>query len=190
MKWGPLRRGPHTPRGLRRSEFGFAREAVAASLFALVGCAVSDAAAPAFDVTVKTVVDGDTLRVNGLPEGSGLVRLIGINAPETGAGRTTRECFGPEARRWLADRVAAGSRIRLVPDVGERDRFGRRLAYAYAADGGFLNAELVANGFATTMTIRPNTRHAKELHDLERQARAQGRGFWSACPAEASAHRR
>jgi len=164
---------------------------LAASLLALAGCAPTDAATSrTIDVTVKTVVDGDTIRVAGLPEGTGLVRLIGINAPETGAGHTTRECFGPEARRWLADRIAPGARIRLVPDVGERDRFGRRLAYAYAPDGGFLNAELVANGFATTMTIRPNTRHATELHDLERKARAEGRGFWTACPAEASARHR
>ncbi len=177
--------------GLRRSEFGYAREALAASLLVLVACAPTDAGSPLkLDVTVKTVVDGDTILVSGLPEGSGLVRLIGIDAPETGAGRTTRECFGPEARRWLADRTPAGSRLRLVPDVGERDRFGRRLAYVYAADGAFLNAELVAGGFATTMTIRPNVRHADELHALERRARAERRGFWAACPAEASARRR
>ena len=114
--------------------------------------------------------------------GDGLVRLTGIDAPETGDGRTTRECFGPEARQWLRERAPAGTRLDLVLDVGERDRFGRVLAYAYRADGAFLNADLVSNGYARTMTIRPNVRHAKELQALERRARSERRGLWGACP--------
>jgi endonuclease YncB( thermonuclease family) len=33
----------------------------------------------------------------------------------------------------------------------------------YRADGTLLNAALVANGYAHTMIIRPNVRHAKKL---------------------------
>lgn len=134
------------------------------------------------EVTVRQVVDGDTLRVTGLPAGNGLVRLTGIDAPETGDGRTTRECFGPEAGQWLRDRLGRGARVKLVTDVDERDRFGRFLAYVYAADGAFLNSELVANGFARTMTIRPNIRHAKELQAAERSAKRENVGLWGACP--------
>ena len=133
------------------------------------------------EVTVKRVIDGDTVLVSGLPTGTGLVRLTGVNAPETGDGRTTRECFGAEARRWLVEQAPPGTRLRLVFDVGERDRFGRLLAYVYRADGMFLNAELVANGYAQTMTIPPNVRHARELRDLQRRARVQNRGLWGAC---------
>lgn len=134
------------------------------------------------EVTIKQVVDGDTLRVSGVPGGGGLVRLTGINAPETGDGRTTRECFGPEARQWLRERTPPGTRVSLVTDIGERDRFGRLLAYAYASDGAFLNAELIASGYARTMTIRPNVRHAKELQEAERRARREKAGLWGACP--------
>ena len=131
---------------------------------------------------MKRVIDGDTLLVAGVdPREAVLVRLTGIDAPETGDGRTVRECFGPEARRWLSGEVPRGSRVRLVFDVGERDRFGRLLAYVYRADGTFLNAALVESGYARTMTIRPNVRHAEELRALERRARAEGRGLWSAC---------
>lgn len=185
MRWGPLRRGP-----------------VLLSVV-LAGCMPVDAprdspppSAPAerrrpspsetgerrLQVTVRRVVDGDTVRVAGLPAGTDLVRLTGIDAPETGDGRTTRECFGVEARRWLAERAPPGTRLSLVLDVGERDRFGRLLAYAYR-DGAFLNAELVADGYARAMTIRPNVRHAKALQELERRARSQKRGLWTACPA-------
>jgi micrococcal nuclease len=141
----------------------------------------SAAPAKGLPVTVKRVIDGDTILVTGLPEGGGLIRLIGINAPETGSGRTIRECFGVEARAWLTRRTPPGTPLRLVRDVGERDRFGRRLAYVYAVDGTFLNAELVASGYAQTMTIPPNVRHAEELRGLERRARAENRGLWGAC---------
>ena len=164
MARGPLRRGP--------------------LLLSLVVAGCAEAAAPGgrgLEVTVKQVVDGDTLRVTGLPTGSELVRLTGIDAPETGEGRTTRECFGLEARQWLRGRTPPGTRVRLVTDVGERDRFGRLLAYAYAGDGAFLNAELVAGGYARTMTIRPNVTHAKELQARERAARNERRGLWGAC---------
>ena len=186
MSWGVLRRTP----------FVF--------LF-LAACAPSDAPPPptlpaateprrptpasvsrprGLEVAVRQVVDGDTLRVTGLPGGDGLVRLTGINAPETGDGRTTRECFGPEARQWLQNRLGRGARVELVTDVGERDRFGRFLAYAYATDGSFLNAELVAKGYARTMNIRPNVRHAGELSRLQAAARSQRLGLWGACGLE------
>jgi micrococcal nuclease len=176
---------------------------VALALAVLAGCGAADPPAPApipltpvgsvsprgadadgsrLAVTVKTVIDGDTLMVTGLPEGTALVRLIGINAPETGNGRTIRECFGREAARWLEGQLPRGSRVSLAYDVGARDRFGRRLAYVYGAEGAFLNAALVESGYAQTMTIPPNVRHAVELRALERRARGERRGLWGACP--------
>lgn len=132
------------------------------------------------EVIVKNVVDGDTIRVTGLPTGSELVRLIGIDAPETGEGRTIRECFGREAQRWLAGQVPRGSRLRLVFDLEPRDRYGRLLAYAYR-DGTFLNAELVASGYAQTMTIPPNVRFADQFRQLQRRARVERMGLWASC---------
>jgi micrococcal nuclease len=132
-------------------------------------------------VTVEKVIDGDTVLARGLPKGTELVRLIGVNAPETGKGRTVRECFGAESARWLTAQVARGSQLRLEFDVGERDRFGRLLAYAYRPDGTFVNAALVRSGYAQTMTIPPNVAHADELRALEQAARQDARGLWSAC---------
>jgi endonuclease YncB( thermonuclease family) len=136
-----VRRGP-LGRGLR----------LFAAALVLAGCAPADppaprtsdspprrASAPAesgaggLEVTVKHVIDGDTVLVTGLPEGSGLIRLIGVNAPETGSGRTIRECFGLEAARWLEGQVPRGSRLSLAFDVGPRDRFGRRDDHLEAA---------------------------------------------------------
>jgi micrococcal nuclease len=130
-------------------------------------------------VRAEKVIDGDTVLARGLPKGTELVRLIGVNAPETGKGRTVRECFGQEAARFLAERVPPGSPLRLEFDVGERDRFGRLLAYAYLPDGTFLNAALVESGYAQAMTIPPNVAHADELRALERTARRESRGLWA-----------
>ncbi len=156
-------------------------------LLLLSACAPAEALAssrsfarPERTVTIKKVIDGDTLLVTGLP-GTELVRLIGINAPETGKGRTELECFGTESARWLSDLTPPGTSVRLVFDVAERDRFGRLLAYAYRSDGTFVNAELIANGYAQTMTIPPNVRHEKTLVELQRRARREGKGLWGAC---------
>jgi micrococcal nuclease len=151
-----------------------------ASLVALAALAAGPSVRPERTVTVKKVVDGDTLLVAGLP-GTELVRLIGIDAPETGKGRTVRECFGAEAASWLEGFTPKGTSLRLVFDVGERDRFGRLLAYVYRSDGTFVNAEVVANGYAQTMTIPPNVRHEKMLLGLQRRARREEKGLWRAC---------
>jgi micrococcal nuclease len=72
--------------------------------------------------------------------------------------------------------------VRLVGDVEQRDRYGRLLAYVYREpDGAFVNARLVRDGYARTLTIAPNVAHAHELADLARAARRAHRGLWSAC---------
>ena len=148
--------------------------------------ATDRAVARSLEVTVEKVIDGDTVLARGLPKGTELVRLIGVNAPETGKGRTVRECFGAESARWLTEQVARGSRLRLEFDVGERDRFGRLLAYAYRPDGTFVNAALLRSGYAQTMTIPPNVAHADEFRALERIARREERGLWGACGSNSS----
>jgi micrococcal nuclease len=130
---------------------------------------------------VVRVVDGDTIRVrvDGHTE---RVRYIGVDTPESVKPGTPVQCFAKRASAANAALVA-GRSVRLVGDVEQRDRYGRLLAYVYREpDGAFVNAELVRDGFARTMTIAPNVAHARELADLARQARRAGRGLWAACP--------
>ncbi|MGK2936461.1 MAG: thermonuclease family protein [Solirubrobacteraceae bacterium] len=59
---------------------------------------------------------------------------------------------------------------------------GRLLAYVYRArDGVFVNAALVREGYAQSLTIAPNVRHADDFAALARSARTAGRGLWGAC---------
>ena len=137
---------------------------------------------PGRDTTVAFVVDGDTIAV-----GAGeRVRLIGINTPETRDPRVPVECFGKEAAARTAALLPPGTPVRLAFDVERTDRYGRTLAYVYRrGDGLFLNAALVAEGYAQVATYPPNVAHADEFLRLERLARFFGSGLWSACRAPA-----
>jgi micrococcal nuclease len=131
---------------------------------------------------VVRVVDGDTIhvRVDGRDE---RVRYIGIDTPEDVKPGTPVQCFA-RAAAAANDRLVAGREVRLVPDAEARDRYGRLLAYVFrAGDGRFVNAELVRDGFARTLTIAPNVRYAQRFAGLAADARRAGRGLWSACPS-------
>jgi len=121
------------------------------------------------------VVDGDTIRVRlgGTEE---RIRYIGVDTPETVKPGTPVQCFGKAASAYNKH-LLAGHSVRLVFDAERRDRYGRLLAYVYVGPR-MVNAELVRLGFATTLTIRPNTLHAGLFARLESEARAARRGEW------------
>lgn len=128
--------------------------------------------------TVERVVDGDTFWLNdGSKEGL-KVRLIGIDAPESrNTGHKTIQPYGAEAKQYLKQRLS-GQKVRLEYDVTRKDRYGRTLAYAYLPDGTFLNAEMMKEGYATTLTMPPNVKHADLFVKLQQQARKQRKGLW------------
>jgi micrococcal nuclease len=132
--------------------------------------------------TVTRVVDGDTVhvRVGGSDES---VRYIGVDTPETVKPNAPVQCFGRAASAYN-HRLVEGQAVRLRFDAERRDRYGRLLAYVYrASDGLFINAALIRGGYATTLSIPPNTTHAGQFTTLERRARDRRRGLWRACPA-------
>ena len=128
---------------------------------------------------VVRVVDGDTIRVRLASGAVERVRYLGIDTPESVAPDRPVECFGRAARAFNA-RLVERREVRLVFDVGRRDRFGRLLAYVYAGDT-FVNAELVRGGYAEALVLAPNVRHAARLTALAAEARVRGRGLWGAC---------
>jgi micrococcal nuclease len=132
---------------------------------------------------VVRVVDGDTIRVR-LGDRTERVRYIGVDTPESVKPGTPVQCYAKRAAAANAALVA-GRRVRLVGDVEHRDRYGRLLAYVYrTADGAFVNALLVRDGYARTLTIAPNVAHAAEFARLARTARSAGRGLWRTCAME------
>lgn len=135
------------------------------------------------EVTVRQVVDGDTLR---LVDGRS-VRLIGVNAPELGKSGGTAQPFAEAARRRLQALVeASGERLRLVPGREATDHYGRTLAHLYDRQGSNLEARLIAEGLGYAVAIAPNTRLAGCQAAAERQARQARLGLWKQDPTIAA----
>lgn len=123
---------------------------------------------------VQAVVDGDTVK---LADGR-VVRYIGIDTPETGAGRRKVECFAHEATERNRELVE-GKRVRLEKDISKIDRYGRILRFVYVGDT-FVNETLVTEGYATAFPYPPDVKYRDVFRTAERAARASGKGLWGA----------
>ncbi len=133
---------------------------------------------------VTKVTDGDTIHV-AIDGTDTVVRLIGINTPETVDPRRPVECFGVEASQEMKD-LAAGKSVRLEYDDSQalHDTYGRLLAYVYLEDGEMLNRKMVAEGYAYEYTYMTPYKYQKEFRGLQNLARVSKRGLWNpnACP--------
>src|SRR5436305_13708911 len=140
--------------------------------------AVSSAAGG--NATVERVVDGDTIivRINGRRE---RVRFIGMDTPESVKPNTPVQCFAIEASNRTKSLLPAGTPVRLVGDVEQRDKYKRLLAYVYRQrDNLFVNLAVAHDGYAQPYTLPPNIAHTNEFVAAAADARHAGRGLWSA----------
>lgn len=154
----------------------YARLAAASVLLAVgvcvgmgIGYAVWDGGnlpAQVESVFVIRVIDGDTIE---LIDGR-RVRYLGIDTPESG------EPFYDEATAKNRQLVE-GKVVELCPGHRDRDAYDRLLRYVYA-DGVFVNAELVAQGYARAYIFDPSERHSQVLVQLEQYAKMREQGLW------------
>lgn len=125
------------------------------------------------------VVDGDTLTIdlNGKSE---TIRLIGMNTPETVDPRKPVECFGIQASN-MAKELLTGKRvyIEMDPTQGERDKYGRLLAYAYREDGFFFNKSMILSGYAYEYTYDIPYKYQNEFKLAQKDAETNQRGLWA-----------
>lgn len=129
-------------------------------------------------VYVTKVIDGDTFWID---DGSAeiKVRFIGVDAPETrNTGRKKKGHYGAEAKNYVT-RLTENKWVRLELDVRKIDPYKRLLAYVYLEDGTFLNAHLVANGYAVVDTHPPNVKYAGLFVNLQQTARRDNVGLWA-----------
>ena len=133
--------------------------------------------------TITHVVDGDTVDLS-LPDGTHeRGRLLGIDTPETVKPNTPVQCFGPEASARTKALLPPGTGVVIQRDREARDRYGRLLVYIWRGrDQLFVNRSLVADGFARTLSIEPNTAHRADLAAAAAAARAGRIGLWATCP--------
>lgn len=124
------------------------------------------------ELQVVEVIDGDSLIAT---DGAGdiEIRLGGINAPERD------ECLGPQARDALIGLVGRS----LQAALGGADQYGRTLAQLTTSDGEWINAALVAEGLAVTLSGPGDAATDSErdaLFDAQRSAMVERRGLWGA----------
>lgn len=132
---------------------------------------------------VTRVIDGDTVEVEVL-ETTQVVRLIGVDTPETVHPEEPVECFGPESSDFVTERLE-GETVQLVlPAVGDTsDHYGRTLAYIWTVEDGqrtsLFNETLLRRGYAETSGF--SHEHIRRFERLESDARQRDVGMWSAC---------
>lgn len=136
---------------------------------------------------VDRVIDGDTVRViaephGSIPRGGSIrVRLLNIDAPELARDSRPAECGAHRATAALEALIGPGELVWLVADVEDRDVFDRPLRAMWTEDGTFVNATLVAQGWAQVVLYPPNDRFYTPLLAYESEAQADGRGVWVHC---------
>jgi micrococcal nuclease len=127
---------------------------------------------------VSKVVDGDTIV---LADGR-VIRYLGINTPETVDLESPVECYGPEASQRNKELVG-GREVELMSGIEELDKYGRHLKYVFA-DGVFVNAELIEEGYATAYIYGGGNRFDQVFVQLENYARLRSMGLWGTCPRQ------
>ena len=132
---------------------------------------------------VASVTDGDTVR---LTDGQ-RVRLAQVDAPEVSS-----ECFSAESTRRLTE-LAGGATVylRRPSSAPATDTYGRTVAELLVVDGDQVasaNEAMVREGFAELYEqfASEDPDLARRLLAAESDARAAGRGLWSACAAPAA----
>jgi micrococcal nuclease len=146
----------------------------------------------AFEVTVRDVIDGDTVAVafsDGTVEN---VRLLGVDTPEvradtqpeeyegipdTEAGRAHLRTWGEQATEFAQSRLTVGETIRIETDAtaDRRGTYGRLLVYLYD-DGDLFNQLLLEEGYARLFDTPFEKRSA--FADAEATAMEDGVGLW------------
>lgn len=125
---------------------------------------------------VRQVIDGDTITVSGV----GVVRLLGVDAPEKTGGYRQSEPFGDAATRFMRT-LLDGQTVRLEYDGPRKDPYNRTLAYVFLADGRLANVEIIRAGFAETYR-RFEYRRKPDFFSAEREAKDAKRGMWAKRP--------
>lgn len=133
-------------------------------------------------VSSKYVIDGDTLQ---LVDGR-RVRLIGVNAPETGRQGEVSEPYAQAAKKELL-RLVKNADLRLLVGEEPDDRYGRTLGHLFDAAGANIEARLLRQGLGFTVAVPPNLLLLDCHLQQEQAARIQRKGVWRESPVRRAA---
>ncbi len=126
---------------------------------------------------VEKVIDGDTI----LLKNGKLVRLLGLNTPETkakvdGEWKEKESVWGKRAYLFSKN-ILQSEKIRIEYDREKKDIYGRLLGYVFLEDS-FINQILLSEGLAVIDIRAPNFKYLDQLSLSFKNAKECGRGFW------------
>lgn len=134
-------------------------------------------------ILVTEVIDGDTIEV----EGGVMIRLLGVDTPETVDPRRSVGCFGKEASKKVSE-LLSNKRVILEKDISESDIYGRLLRFVYLpldssahSNVLFVNDYLIREGYAKVLTIPPDVKFTEQFLEAQKQAREAKLGLWGSC---------
>lgn len=138
---------------------------------------------------VYYVTDGDTIKVK-IKDKNYIVRLIGVDTPETKDPRKAVQCFGKEASAYTK-KMLLNQTVTLESDPvsGNKDMYGRLLRYVFLEDGTSYDRQLIADGYAYEYTYKSELyRYRDDFKQAQKDAKDNKRGLWAddACKGVAS----
>ncbi len=135
-------------------------------------------------VTLVRVVDGDTIIVK--KDGEEVrVRFIGIDTPESvNPDKEKNNEYGKIASNYTKSLLFEGDTLYLEYDKEPTDKYGRTLAYIWQDETStniafMINAQIIGNGYADVITIKPNTKYAEQFKIMRDNAKKANVGLWA-----------
>lgn len=114
------------------------------------------------------VIDGDTIAVRSKGNTEEIIRLYGIDCPESG------QLFGTNAKKAAADLVLNKE---ISVQAVETDKYGRTVALVFG-DEISLQKELLQNGMTWVYPKYCKAVLCEEFYALEQKARSEKIGLW------------
>lgn len=124
------------------------------------------------ETVVTNVIDGDTFTI----EGGKVVRMIGMDTPETVHPSKPVQCYGKEASVKTTELIE-GQKVRLEKDVSETDKYKRLLRYVWKGEI-LINELLVKEGYAQSSSYPPDIKYQDKFIAAQKDARDNQRGLW------------
>jgi micrococcal nuclease len=141
---------------------------------------------------VTKITDGDTIRVNITETHKiEIIRILGIDTPETVDPRKEVQCYGPEASA-RAKELLLGKSVLLESDAsqGDKDKYDRLLRYVFIMNGtndegleqGFsYGFNMIMNGYAREYTYDKPYKYRFDYMGAEEYAKNNKLGLWGNC---------
>jgi micrococcal nuclease len=154
------------------------RNAIVGAVFALSACGVAPTVestapptAPAHEVVVTEVTDGDTIRVTSSDGTETKVRALGIDSPETKDPRKPVQCWGPEASQYATTVLLNRMVVLVYVELADGPNAGQDFSTLAAAQG-------AARSYIYDQRHPPQ--RIGEIQAAERDAVQARRGLWGA----------